>query len=139
MNKLVLSAVMIASLAGVVGCGSKQVGNKELEVAMSVAKDNASFNATKWLAKSPRYSNYPMEAQGDSSQNINCPQGDGWATVMIYNPENMREKVKLLCSTYSAAKSCLVDSDFKTKDYNQAANSCVSDGSVPYPFEKISK
>ena len=133
MKKVLLVAAMGLTLAG---CGKKdEVSFDALESARSVVNANAQYNATKFRAENG-YSNLGLLVRGDSTQQPSCPQGDGWASVDLLNPETKQPQVKLKCSTVSPNIGCMAVEDFKNRvQYVSQENTC--NPSLPYPPKKI--
>lgn len=81
--------IMIASIVAlgtlVTACGRKEVSFEALEIQRGIANDNSKFNAQKWRAENG-YEKNSILARGDSTQQANCPQGDGWASVDLLYP-----------------------------------------------------
>lgn len=75
MKKFFISFIALIVIA-ISGCfGDKQeVSFDTLETNRNNAKSNAEYNAQKFRAESPVYSNSSLEVQGDSTQSPSCPQ-----------------------------------------------------------------
>lgn len=67
------------------------------------------------------------------------PQGDGWSSVKLVNPDNPNTKIGLKCSTVSNAVGCLADNDFKSKAYAGDDGSCQPTDKVPFPLPTLKK
>lgn len=127
----------IAICIGLSGCGETKVSASELEQQKKTAVENAELNAQMFRANDTSYASHKIITNPDSTQKLNCPMGDGWATLELVDPATGR-KTKLKCSTYSAATGCLLDTVFVTKPYAPDDGKCQSE-TVPYPIEKLSK
>lgn len=142
MNKFKSSFLLIAMAAGL-ACGlaacSKDVSFDTLETSRSNAKANAEYNAQKFRAEAPQYSNAALEVQGDSSQAPDCPQGDGWASARLVDKTNPAIKVALKCSTVSGTVGCMLADDFQKKPYAADDGRCQPVTKVPFPIPKIAK
>lgn len=133
MKKLLLSIGLLAVLAA---CSKNEVGFDTLETARNQAKDNAVWNAQRFRMTDPRFDGMDIIARGDSSQQPDCPQGDGWASIDFIN-KGSGLVVKAKCSTVSSAVGCMTDQDFKSKVYAQEDGHCQNTNKVPFPFRKI--
>jgi hypothetical protein len=127
--------MIIAGLLALAACSNDNVSVDTLEEQKAMARDNATFNASLFRSEDPRYANYKIVPNGDSTQVPNCPQGDGWATITLLGPNN--EAVKIKCSTYSKSTGCLLDSEFAKKSYAADDGKCQPTTKVPYPLKKI--
>jgi hypothetical protein len=133
MKKLLLIAAVSAAL---VGCG-KSVSFDTLEQARGQARENAMWNAQKWRADAGAlYGNSEIMGRGDSTQMPDCPQGDGWATMDVFNA-NKQKVLSLKCSTVSMNVGCLESGDFKTKSYATEDGKCQPTNKVPFPLPKV--
>ena len=135
---------MIASVLFVVcglmtACGKQTVSFDTLETNRANAKANAEYNAQKFRADSPQYQNHAIEAQGDSTQSPDCPQGDGWASAKLIDKANPAVKVGLKCSTVSGTIGCMLESDFQKKPYAADDGRCQPVDKVPFPIPKVAK
>lgn len=126
--------VVIAMLLSL-GC-AKEVGFDTLETARTQARENAKWNAQAFRMSDPRFSGMDIVTRGDSTQQPDCPQGDGWASVDFLSKDKATA-IKTKCSTVSAAVGCMTDDDFKGKVYAQDDGHCQSTNKVPFPFRKI--
>lgn len=134
---IMLPAAILALGTIVTACGkpSKEVSFDALETARGIANDNSKFNAQKWRAENG-YEKNPILARGDSTQQTNCPQGDGWASVDLIDPATKQTTIQLKCSTVSPNVGCMTSSDFKSRAvYASTENKCNPD--IPYPMKKI--
>ncbi len=134
-TKLLLSIIAIAALAA---CG-KDVSFDTLETARKQAKENAEFNAQSWRAQTPDYAQLSLISRGDSSQTPDCPQGDGWASIDLVNPNNPAQKIALKCSTVSDSVGCREANDFRMSPFANEDGSCQPVTKVPHPLPKIAK
>lgn len=140
MKRSILSLALAAALAvTLAACGSKDVSFDTLELARATAKTNAEYNAQGFRAASSQYSNFALESQGDSTQQPDCPQGDGWASAKLVNKAAPTEKIALKCSTVSGAVGCMLQSDFEKKPYAADDGHCQPVTKVPFPLPKIAK
>ncbi len=136
----VRSIIAIAAAASVLAaCGKQSVSFETLETNRSNAKANAEYNAQKFRAESPQFSNTALEVQGDSTQSPECPQGDGWASAKLVDKANPAAKVALKCSTVSGTVGCMTASDFQQKPYAADDGRCQDTTKVPFPIPKIAK
>jgi len=137
MKKTVTFAVIAATVAfALVGCGAKQeVSFDTLEMQRSIANDNSRFNATKWRAENG-YEQSGILARGDSTQQANCPQGDGWASVDLTDPTTKKVVVKLKCSTVSGNIGCITAEDFKARAVLASQENICND-KIPSMLKKI--
>lgn len=103
------------------GCG-KEVSMSELEDQKVIARDNSLLNAQAWKGENPQYNSFKAIPNGDSTQTRVCPQGDGWATITLF--KEGEPKVKIKCSTYSAATSCVPESEFGAKPFAKEEGRC---------------
>lgn len=130
---LALAAVLALS-----ACGKNEVSFDSLEEAKGTARENAMFNAQRFRQDSALFKGYDVVGKGDSSQTNQCPQGDGWATLELVNPEKTKV-FKVKCSTVSGNTGCLLDSEFKEKPFASDDGHCQPVNKVPYPVKKIAK
>jgi hypothetical protein len=132
--------VMIAAAAAVMlaACG-KEVSFDTLETARKQAKENAEFNAKTWRAQTPAYAQLSLIGRGDSTQTPDCPQGDGWASMDLVDPNNPARKVALKCSTVSDSVGCREANDFKASPFAGDDGKCQPTTKVPHPLPKIAK
>lgn len=131
------STVLIALLASafLVACGEDKVSFDTLETQRSIANDNSRYNAQKWRAENG-FEALNILARGDSTQQANCPQGDGWASVDLIDTRTKQAQAKLKCSTVSGNLGCYLDADFKARvTLAKQENSCNAD--IPKQLKKI--
>ena len=137
MLKLALASVL--AIGALTACNEKQeVSFASLEEAKGTARENAMFNAQMYRQSNILYKGWDIIGRGDSTQSNACPQGDGWATVELVNPEKTH-LVKAKCSTVSGNTGCLDNADFKTKPFAGEDGQCAPLNRVPYPLPKIAK
>jgi post-segregation antitoxin (ccd killing protein) len=111
-SRSLLGVTVVLTLAS---CdGGKNVSFDTLETQRAIANDNSKFNAQKWRAENG-YESLNILARGDSSQQANCPMGDGWATIDLIDPKTKQSQLKLKCSTVSAQVGCWKEDDFKAR------------------------
>ncbi len=140
MKKIYMLILGIAAALALVGCGKDdKVSFDTLETARSLAKSNAEYNVKVFRAANPQYSNATYEAQGDSTQSPECPQGDGWASAKLINRDDPKQRMALKCSTVSATVGCMADAEFKTKPYALDDGKCQLPPKVPFPLPKLDK
>lgn len=132
---VVASSFAIFTLSG---CGPKEVSFDTTETARAQALENAQYNAIKFRSTSPQYAGFSIQMQGDSSQTASCPQGDGFASGKLVSPE-ANKVVRIKCSTISATVGCMLDEEFKTKNYAEDDGRCQPTSKVPFPITKIAK
>lgn len=133
--KKTLAVLALLTLAA---CG-KDVSFDTLETARKQAKENAEFNAKTWRAQTKAYGELNIISRGDSTQVPDCPQGDGWASMDLVNPNNPQQKVSLKCSTVSDSVGCREANDYKTSPYANEDGRCQPVTKVPHPLPKIAK
>ena len=115
--KYTITLLIVAIACMFQGCDGKKVSSDKAEQNMAIAKANATRNAKLFIANDPRYAQYGVVSNGDSSINEKCPNGDGWATIQLISPDNT-ETVELKCSSTSLARGCLTTDEFKKRpDY----------------------
>lgn len=135
---LLSALVALAFVMALSACG-KDVSFDTLETNRANARANAEYNAQKFRAESPQYSNTALEVQGDSTQSPSCPQGDGWASAKLVDKANPAAKVALKCSTVSGTVGCMTAADFEKKPYAADDGRCQDVAKVPFPIPKIAK
>lgn len=135
MKEWSIAGVLLAVLA-LAGCfGSDKVSFDTLETQRAIANDNSRYNAQKWRAENG-FEVLNILARGDSTQQANCPQGDGWASVDLINTKTKAPEVKLKCSTVSGEVGCVKEDDFKGRAVlAKQENSCNPD--IPKTLKKI--
>ena len=138
MQKFMMAVVVAMTLAG---CAKQDVSFNTLEDARNQARSNAEFNAAAYRSENPRLQGMKIVGHGDSTQSSTCPQGDGWASLSVMDVEadtSKVNKVKIKCSTVSAALGCYTEVDFvQKKNFASQENSC--DTTLPFPLPKIAK
>lgn len=127
---------LIALLSAVLsGCEKTSVSFDTLETQRAVANDNSRYNAQKWRADNG-YEKNGILARGDSTQQADCPQGDGWASVDLTDPNTKSPILKLKCSTVSGNLGCYKEDDFKARsNLANQENRCNTD--LPVSLKKI--
>jgi hypothetical protein len=131
-------AISVGAAIALTAC-SKDVGFDALETARKQAKENAEFNAKVWRAQTPAYAQLSMIGRGDSTQTPDCPQGDGWASMDLVDPNNPARKVALKCSTVSDSVGCREGNDFKGSPFAGDDGKCQPVEKAPHPLPKIAK
>jgi len=134
-TKLFISAIAILTISA---C-SKDVSFDSLETARIQGKSNAEYNAQKFRADAPQYSNTAIEIQVDSTMTPSCPQGDGWASGKLVDKLNPANKVSIKCSTVSGAVGCMKQDEFEKKPFASDDGRCQDVTKVPFPIPKIAK
>ncbi len=125
----------VAGLLSACGSGDKVVSFDTLELQRATANDNSRYNATKWRAENG-FEQSGILARGDSTQQENCPQGDGWASVDLTDATTKAVVVKLKCSTVSGNIGCYLADDFKARVVlAKQENACNK--SIPTNIKKI--
>ena len=133
--KFIATLILAFSAFMLTACQEEKVSFDTLETQRSVANDNSRYNAQKWRAENG-FEKFGILARGDSTQQMNCPQGDGWASVDIIDAQTKQPVQKLKCSTVSGNIGCLKDEDFKARAVlAKQENSCNSD--IPKILKKI--
>lgn len=107
-----------------------------LEEARGAARENALYNARRW--RSALYPHHEILSRGDSTQAPDCPQGDGWATIDLYD-RSRKLAVQLKCSTVSPHIGCLEISDFRSRPYAHEDGTCQPTVKVPFPLPKFAR
>lgn len=136
-TRTLLSLIALATAAALAGCGKEEVSFSTLESARKQARENADYNARKWRSETKVYTNAILISRGDSTQTSSCPQGDGWVSIDVADPNNGTTLAKLKCSTVSDSVGCRVDADFKGSPYANEDGSCAPLNRVPHPLPKI--
>lgn len=131
--------LLFAASFALTGCGDKDVSFDTLETARKQSKENAEYNARAFRAQTPALAQGSLISRGDSTQTPDCPQGDGWASVDLVNPQTAQVIAKLKCSTVSDSVGCRVDSDFKSSNYANEDGRCQPTTKVPHPIPRIAK
>lgn len=118
------------------GCSGGNASFETVELARNQAKDNSSYVAQVWRSENDEFSQWNLIARGDSTISPSCPQGDGWASIELQNPNNLKEKIGIKCSTYSSGLGCVRNEEFKSKkQYSSQENRCNEH--VPHPLPKM--
>jgi len=137
MKKRMMVVLALAAMMLVAACGGpKEVSFDTVETARAQAKENAVWNAKTW--RSQLYPDWDIISRGDSTQEPNCPQGDGWASIDLIRPDKGKT-ISLKCSTVSGNIGCLEAVDFKSKSYAQEDGKCADIAKVPFPLPKIAQ
>lgn len=131
----ILTTIVAVLLLALTGCGNEKVSFDTLELQRAVANDNSRYNAQKWRAENG-YESLNILSRGDSTQQANCPQGDGWASVDLIDPKTKATQLKLKCSTVSGNLGCYMDEDFKARAVlAKQENACNPE--IPKTLKKI--
>jgi hypothetical protein len=136
-TRIIGSLIGIALAASLTACGApdEKVSFDTLETQRAIANDNGRFNALKWRAENG-YESLGVLVRGDSTQQANCPQGDGWSSIDLVHAQTKATVIKLKCSTVSMNVGCMTDADFKARtQYASQENSCNPD--IPKNLKKI--
>ena len=137
MKKTLFTLALISTLAA---CGKgEKVSFDTLESNRATGKANAEYNAQRLRAEAPQFTNFAIEAQVDSTQSPDCPQGDGWASVKLRDKVNPAVVVGLKCSTVSGTVGCMTDTDFQKKSFSADDGRCQAVDKVPFPLPKVAK
>lgn len=134
LRPFLLSLLVFAFACG----GTEPVSSDALDMAMSTAKANATWNAKQWRGQAEMYANYDILARGDSSQTPKCPQGDGWATVELVERDG-KGKLTLKCSTWSGGRNCVDEDHFRGSPAATEDKICQAVGVVLYPIPTIAQ
>lgn len=127
--------LVLAASAALASCSDDKVSFDTLETQRAIANDNSKFNAQKWRAENG-FENLNILTRGDSTQQANCAQGDGWASVDLIDKTTKQPVEKLKCSTVSGNLGCYKELDFKARTVLASQeNSCNS--SIPKTLKKI--
>lgn len=142
MKKLFALAALVAVFASLPGCGQDKepVTFNALEEARQTAKANSEFNAQAYKAANPRFTaDHVIVGRSDDTQDVKCPQGDGWADLSIMKVEGKSvDKTSLVCSTYSSSVGCYRKEDFdKNPNLAQLNGHCSRE--IPYPLPVLKK
>lgn len=131
--------VTIAIAASLAACGPDKVSFDTLESSRTQGKVNAEWNAQVYRGANPQYNNTAIVAQTDSTMKPDCPQGDGWASVVLVDKANPAAKLGLKCSTVSGSVGCMTGAEFEKKVYATDDGRCQPVDKVPFPLPKLSK
>ena len=138
MKKIMGSVIVLCAVCLMLSaCGKeeeKKVSFETLETARLQANENSEYNARVWRTKNAP--DLKIKTRGDSTQSAKCPQGDGWASIDLVD-ENGTVKIKLKCSTASAAVGCIEAKDFMKRKYAGEEGKCNSE--IPFPLPKVVK
>jgi hypothetical protein len=117
-------------------CTDSKVSFDTAEDARRQARENASITARDFRSGAGLV-DLDIVMRGDSTIDVRCPQGDGWASVDLID-RNKGETIKLKCSTVSLGIGCLTEADFKKRtNYANQDGSCSND--IPFPLPKLVK
>lgn len=134
-GSLLITVITVTGIATLTGCGEDKVSFETLETQRSVANENSRYNAQKWRADNG-FETLNILSRGDSTQQTNCPQGDGWASVDLIDTTTKQKMLGLKCSTVSAAVGCIPEADFKGRAVLASQeNKCNAD--IPTNLKKI--
>jgi len=129
--KTIFTLIAITLLAA---C-SDNVSFDTLELQRSIANENSTYNAKKWRADNG-FGDLGILPRGDSTQQANCAQGDGWASVTLTDPKTKQGVIELKCSTVSGNVGCYLSKDFKDRAaLARQENSCNNE--IPKTLKKI--
>jgi hypothetical protein len=115
----------------------QQATLEQQDQAQKIAKENVTFNARNFLTDRPDLKGVDIVVEGDSSISADCPQGDGWASVKLWDNAKGYFVGKMKCSTFSAERSCLLVDDFKVKSYHLEDGVCQSQ--LAFPIKPLKK
>lgn len=139
--EILMAVVVLTVTVFTIGCSKKEpeppvptISFDELENQRGIANANSKANASRWRGENG-YEKTSLYARGDSTQSNTCPQGDGWASMDLLDPDSKQAVVKLKCSTVSFNLGCYEESDFKKKPYAAQENNC--DRSLPARLTKL--
>lgn len=119
------------------GCTKESVSLGTLEDFRKQVKDNVTYVAQTYRAENQVLAEgLEIVIRGDSTQDFDCPQGDGWASVDLINKETKKVQMKLKCSTVSLGLGCMEEADFSKKRFASEENHC-SDKFKAIPKMKI--
>lgn len=142
MFRSIILAIVVGGLLGMVigvlcsvGCTRNKVSFDSAEDSRRQVRDNVSALANAYRAEN-KLADFDLYIRGDSTVSMDCPQGDGWASIDLKNPKT-GDVIKLKCSTVSAGIGCMTDADFKTKAYAKEDGVCNRD--LPFPLPKVVK
>lgn len=126
----------LALLLLTVSCTESKVSFDTAEDARRQARENATITAREYRSGAA-LTDFDIVMRGDSTIDVRCPQGDGWASVDLVNRDR-GETIKLKCSTVSLGIGCLTDTDFKKRtNYDKQDGNCNRD--IPFPLPKLVK
>lgn len=131
------TVLMVGILFALFACSPNKVSFDTAEDARKQVRENVTSLAQEYRA-SQALTDYTLNVRGDSTISLECPQGDGWASIDLENRNaNPKIVIKLKCSTVSAGIGCMTDEDFKGKTYAKEEGRCNTD--IPFPLPKIGK
>lgn len=134
-TKISLTLATLLAALTLAACGNDDVSFDALEVERTTANANSHYTAVKWRGDNG-FGELNILGRGDSTQQANCPQGDGWASVDLIDAKTKQVQVSLKCSTVSAAVGCYLAQDFKARPaLASQENSCNK--TLPAHLKKI--
>lgn len=137
-NNFALLIVLTIAALMVTGCSDGNKASFETQEQMrKIAIDNASYNAKQFQMRNPLYAGWGLISDGDSTIGPDCPQGDGWATLFLIDPNDQKKRQKIKCSTVSGSIACLEAEKFAKKRYASEENTC--NRTISIPLKKIVK
>jgi predicted small lipoprotein YifL len=141
--KLKTSIILLALASLTAACGDKapappsDAAFANLESQRGIANDNSTYNALKWRAENG-HEDLNILSRGDSTQQIPCTQGDGWASVDLIDKQTKQAQVKLKCSTVSSGVGCVPEGDFKARAVLASQENSCNMG-IPSILKRIEK
>ena len=127
--------IALALALTLTACGKQDASFDTVETQRSVANDNSKYNAQKWRAENG-FADLNILSRGDSTQQPNCAQGDGWASVDLINAKSKAVEVQLKCSTVSGNLGCYLAKDFKERAVLAKQENTCNTG-IPETLKKI--
>lgn len=134
MKKVLLVSAVLSTI--MVGCG-EEASRDNVQLNYAIAKENAYVNALQFTQDDPRFAGWKLVKNTDSTISSDCPQGDGWATLLVVSPDNVNKSFKVKCSTHSKELGCFLEDDFNKKPFRNDDGSCQPVTKVPNPLPKI--
>lgn len=126
----------ILALVSFVSCAPQtKVSWETAEDARRQVRENVTAVAQDYRSAN-KLAQYDLMIRGDSTISLECPMGDGWASVDLVDREK-NHTLELKCSTVSAGLGCLPSSEFKSKVYAKEEGRCNTE--IPFPLPKIAK